>query len=219
MVTLSILEAVLLMCFRPKSHYLIPLIEPRNQGGAYSSTETSPCYDSGAEYISAEMVQPSPAALINRKPSISARHLAFLSPPFLLFVGKFIYRGLPKPQCSKVLQIEGKQCSVGIIQTAQLWDFKSQTHHVIQMGDREESHLSYFNGEEKPDNQSGHHNDKRVMQMEQSGPGLWSQMTDLKSVGYELCNLEHFASPPCVQVLISSGDDFNGIYLIRWRIV
>lgn len=118
MVMLSILEAVLLMCFRPKSHYLIPLIEPRNQGGAYSSTETSPCYDSGAEYLSAEMVQPSPAAFINRKPSISARHLAFLSPPFLLFVGKFIYRGLPKPQCSKVPQIEGKQCSVGIIQTA-----------------------------------------------------------------------------------------------------
>lgn len=47
-------ETVLLMCFKPKSHYLIPLIQPWNQGwGAYSSTETNPCYDSGPEYISA----------------------------------------------------------------------------------------------------------------------------------------------------------------------
>lgn len=82
MVVLSIPEAVLLMCFKPESHYLIPLIEPRNQGGAYSSTETSPRYDSGAEHISAEMVQPSPAFLINREPSFSALHPAYLSPPF-----------------------------------------------------------------------------------------------------------------------------------------
>lgn len=39
-VALPILETALLMCFKPKSHYLIPLVQPQNRGGAYSSTET-----------------------------------------------------------------------------------------------------------------------------------------------------------------------------------
>lgn len=67
-VALPILETVLLMCFRSKAITSFPSFSLRTRVVLIHPQRPKPCYDSGTEYISVEIVQPSPASIMIGSP-------------------------------------------------------------------------------------------------------------------------------------------------------
>ena len=141
-----ILETVLFMCFKSKAITSFPSFSLRTRVVLIHPQRAKPFYDFRTEYISGEMVQPSPASIINRQPSISAQ----LSPP-INSVQKSICRGASK---ASVLLLQrfleevsgGRQCTVGVIRTRQHLRLKCQVHQVKQMWGQGRVFLESFSG-------------------------------------------------------------------------